>query len=52
MLLVLLGKNAGRSSTGVSVGTTSLSHMYINDLPHNIYSICTVFGDDTSLFSK
>ena len=26
--------------------------IYINDLPHDIYSICKTFADDTSLFSK
>ena len=27
-------------------------YIYINDLPHDISSICKMFADDTSLFSK
>ena len=26
--------------------------IYINNLPHNIYSVCKMFADDTALFSK
>ena len=26
--------------------------IYINDLPHDISSVCKMFADDTSLFSK
>ena len=39
MVLVLRGEKTGRGSRGMGVGTISLSHIYINDLLHNISSI-------------
>ena len=39
-------KNTSRGSTGPHVGTTFLPHI-INDLPHEISSICKTFADGT-----
>ena len=41
----------GWGSTGFCVGTSSIL-IYVNDLPNGIGSICKIFLDDTSPFSK
>ena len=45
-------KNTSRGSTGLSFRSTFLPHIYINYLAHDISSVCKIFADDTSLFSK
>ena len=44
-------KYTGWRSTGVYVGIPPICN-YILDLPNRIESICEIFADDTSLFSK
>ena len=52
MVLVLFGKKIlAWVPQGIVLGPL-LFLMYINDLPHEISSICKMFADDTSLFSK
>ena len=55
--VVLNGKNSEwkEINAGVPQGSVLgplLSLIYINDLPDGITSICKIFADDTSLFSK
>ena len=55
--VVLNGQNSDQSiiNSGVPQGSVLgplLSLTYINDLPDGIMSICKIFADDTSLFSK
>ena len=55
VVINVLSSSRKKMLAGVPQGSVlgpRLFLIYINDLPHNIYSICTVFGDDTSLFSK
>ena len=54
--VVLNGQNSDwRKKSGVFQGSVlgpSLFLIYINDLSDRIISICKIFADDTSLFSK
>ena len=45
-------KNKFWCATGVSIKSTFILDTYINDLPEGIISICKIFANDTSLFSK
>ena len=52
MVLVLFGKKILAWVPQGTVLGLLLFLIYINDLPHEISSICKMFADDTSLFSK
>ena len=52
MVLVLLGKKILRRVPQRLVLGPLLFLTYINDLSHDISSICKMFADNTSLFSK
>ena len=52
MVLILLGKQILAAVPQGSVLGPLLFLIYINDLPHDISSVCKIFADDTSLFSK
>ena len=46
---------SGKKNTGVSEGSVLgplLFLIHTNDLPDGLISICKIFADDTSLFSK
>ena len=45
-------KNKFWCTSGVSIRSPFIPDTYINDLPDGIMSICKIFADDTSLFSK
>ena len=48
--MFILEKYSLRSSPRLCFRTAFIS--YINDLPNGIVSICKIFADDTSIFSK
>ena len=52
MVLILLGKKLLAFVPQGTVLGPLLFLMYINDLRHDISSVCKMFADDTSLFSK
>ena len=41
-----------RCSTRICFGAIIVSNIYVNDLPEKLTSLCTIFADDTHLFSK
>ena len=46
-----MGKYTSWSSTGLCVGTSSISNLP-NDLPNGIKLICKIFADDRRFFQK
>ena len=52
MVLILLGKKILAGFPQGSVSGPRRFLIYINDLPHDISSVCKMFADDTSLFLK
>ena len=52
MVLILLGKKILAGFPQESVSGPRRLLIYINDLPHDISSVCKMFADDTSLFLK
>ena len=52
MVLILLGKKILAGVPQGSVLGPVLFLIYINDLPHDISSVCKMFADETSLFSR
>ena len=52
MVLILLGKKILAGFPQGSVSGPRRFLIYINDVPHDISSVCKMFADDTSLFLK
>ena len=52
MVLIVLAKKILAWVPQGSVLGSLLFLVYINDLPHDISSVCKMFADDTSLLSK
>ena len=51
-MVLILGKKILAGVPQGSVLGPVLFLIYINDLPHDISSVCKMFADETSLFSR
>ena len=52
LMVLILGKKILAGVPQGSVLGPVLFLIYINDLPHDISSVCKMFADETSLFSR